>query len=140
MLSLFLFTSVASLWLFVHQTVRHRFADLETNLSTTYNSAIAVSPETKTPAQLIALCVDLMRKAHCTDPFEALSTQEQRMVLHAHALDQLPAWMSHYAALGLPARHRALLAQLRHVKASEPAKPHEHFGAVQELLRLRKER
>lgn len=140
MLSIFLFISTASLWLFVHYTVKHRFTALETNLPTTYNSVIAVSPDSETPAQLIALCVDLMRKTHCTDPFEALSAQEKRMVLHAHALDQLPAWMSRYASFGLPARHRALLEKLRQVKTSKPAKPHEHFGAVQALLRSRQER
>ena len=140
MLSLFLFISLASLWLFVHLSVKHRFAGLDANLSVVYNSAIAVSPEDETPAQVIALCVDLLRKTHCTDSFESLSAQEQQMVLHAHAIDTLPGWMSRYAALGLPASNRALLAQLRQVKTSQPVKSPEHYGAVRDLLRLRQER
>jgi hypothetical protein len=131
--------SAAILWLFAQRTVKQRFAALEADLSTTHGSAIAVSPAEDTPPQLVALCVDLMRKTHCTDPYEALSPSEQKMVLHAHALDVLPAWMSRYASLRLSSPQRAILVQLRQVKSSQPERPMEHYGAVKALLRSREE-
>lgn len=132
-------TSVAALWLIAHQIVKRRFAALKADLPTIHRSAIAVPPDEGHPPQLVALCVDLLRKSHCTDPFEALTAAEQQMVLHAHAINVLPAWMSHYAALGLSLKNRATLEQLRYVKSSQPERPKEHYGAVKALLRSRSE-
>jgi hypothetical protein len=130
---------MATLWLMAHQTVKRRFAALQADLPTTHRSAITVPPDEGHPPQLVALCVDLLRKSHCTDPFETLTPDEQRMVLHAHAIDALPAWMSRYAALSLPSKSRAILDQLRHVKSSRPNKPQQHYGAIKQQLRSRSE-
>ena len=138
-LSSFLFIGVAALWLIAHQLVKRRFTSLIAILSTTHRSAIAVPPDEGHPPQLIALCVDLLRKSHCTDPFETLSTAEQQMVLHAHAIDALPSWMSRYAGLRLSSKNRAILDQLRHVKSSQPNKPKQYFGAIKQQLRSRSE-
>jgi hypothetical protein len=61
------------------------------------------------------------------------------MVLHAHAVDALPAWMSRYAAFRLSSKNRAILDQLRHVKSSRPNKPQQHYGAIKQQLRSRSE-
>jgi len=132
-------TSVAALWLIAHQIVKQRFAALKADLPTIHRSAIAVPPDEGHPPQLVALCVDLLRKTHCTDPYDALTQFEQQMVLHAHAIDALPAWMPRYAALRLSRTNRAILDQLRHVKSSQPERPKEHYGAVKALLRSRSE-
>lgn len=137
MLSVFLLISMATLWLFAHRSAKHSFGALKAQLPITYNSAIVVPPDDTQPPQLIALCIDLLRKTHCTAPYETLSAHEQRMVLHAHAIDAVPAWMSRYASLGLSSANRAVLAQLRQVKSSRPERPKEHYGAVKALLRSR---
>jgi len=134
-----LLTSLATLWLLAHQTVKHRFAELKANLPTIHKSAIAAPTDIDEPPQLIALCIDLMRKSHCTDPYETLSPEEQQMVLHAHAVDKLPIWMSRYWALPLSPRNRDILGQLRQVKTSRPKRRQEHYGAVKALLRSRDE-
>lgn len=133
---LILLISVVALWLFGHQVVKRRFAILKTNLSETYGFAIAAPAEGDAP-RLAALCVDLMRKEHSTLPFDALTPQEQKMVLHARAVEELPQWMSRYAALWLSPAHRMLVSQLRHIKASRPEKPKQYFGAVKHQQRLR---
>ena len=130
---------MAALWLMAHQIVKRRFAALKADLPTIHGSAIAVPPDEGHPPQLVALCVDLLRKSHCTDPFQTLTMTEQRMVLHAHSIDALPEWMSRYAALRLSKANRALLNQLRQVKSSQPERPKEHYGAVKALLRSRSE-
>ena len=126
---------MAALWLMARQIVKRRFAALKADLPTIHGSAIAVPPDEGHPPQLVALCVDLLRKSHCTDPFQTLTMTEQRMVLHAHSIDALPEWMSRYAALRLSKANRALLNQLRQVKSSQPERPKEHYGAVKALLR-----
>lgn len=130
---------MAALWLIAHQIVKQRFATLKADLPTIHRSAIAVPPDEDHPPQLVALCVDLLRKAHCTDPFQTLSQAEQRMVLHAHSIDALPEWMSRYAALHLSKANRAILNQLRQIKSSQPERPKEHYGNVKALLRSRSE-
>ncbi len=130
---------MAALWLIAHQIVKQRFAALKADLPTIHKSAIAVPPDEDHPPQLVALCVDLLRKSHCTDPFDTLTPAEQRMVLHAHSIDALPAWMSRYGALRLSKANRAIFHQLRQVKSSQPDRPKEHYGAVKALLRSRSE-
>ena len=131
------FISLVAVWLLGHQFVKYRFAKLKSNLSATYNSAfIAPSQENGAP-QLMALCVDLLRKQHCAVPFEELSAQEKKMVLQAHGIEALPNWMSRYAALGLSAANRSLMLQLRQVYVSRPDKPQQHFGAIKRQQQLR---
>ena len=130
---------MAALWLVAHQMVKRRFTSLIAVLPSTHRSAIAVPPDEDQPPQLVALCVDLLRKSHCTDPYEMLTPAEQRMVLHAHAIDAAPVWMSRYAALFQTRSNRAILEQLRHVKSSRPERKKEHYGAVKALLRSRTE-
>ncbi len=137
--SVILLTSMAASWLFVHQSVKHRFAGLKANLPSIHRSAIAVPPDEDQRAPLVALAVDLLRKCHATDPFEALSPAEQRIVLHAHAIEVLPDWMGRYAALGLPRGHREVIVQLLKIHMSRPVRRQEHYGAVKALLRSREE-
>lgn len=137
--SILLLICLVALWLFAHQSVKRRFAGLKANLPAIHGSAIIVPPDEGHPPPLAALCIDLMRRSHCTDPYETLSLAEQRMVLHAHALEVVPAWMSRYAALGLSKRNRTLIAQLRHVQDSRPHQKPQHYGAVKALLRSREE-
>ncbi|WP_159087023.1 hypothetical protein [Loktanella sp. Alg231-35] len=129
---------MTAFWLIGHLTVKRRFGALNTNLSDIYRSAVAVPPEEGATPRLIALCIDLMRKEHCTDPFEDLSAHEQKMALHAHAVEALPSWMSKYAALGLSPHNRALIKQMHQVKSSRPAKkPNLYYGAVRRQQQLR---
>lgn len=134
----FLLISVATFWLVGHQIVKRRFADLKIKLSKAYESAIAVPPEDGETPRLIALCIDLMRKEHCTASFDTLDPHEQKMALHAYAVEELPGWMSKYATFALTPVNRTLIAQLRRVRASRPdPKPAQYYGAVQQQLRLR---
>ncbi len=128
---------VAALWLFVHMSVKHRFRELQTKLPSVYQTAIAVPPNDDALPQLIALSIDLVRKEHCAVPFDALSKQEKRIALHAHAVEELPAWMIGYAILRLSAADRALVQQLRQVKTSRPTKTKMHFGAIRQQQQLR---
>ena len=132
-----LFISLAALWLIGHLVVKRRFAFLNTNLSDIYGSVFTASPSVADQPQLVALCVELLRKQHCTVPFDALTPNEKRMVLHAHAANVLPNWMSCYAALWLPAESRRLIGQLRDIKSSRPDLPKQHFGAIKRQLQLR---
>lgn len=132
-----LFMSLVALWLVGHLIVKRRFAILNANLAHIYGSSFTVPPSADTRPQLVALCVDLMRKQHCNVPFEALTPKEQRMVLHAHAADVLPNWMSRYAAASLSGENRRLIGQLRDIKTSRPDLPKQHFGAIQRQLQLR---
>lgn len=133
----FALTSVAALWLIGHAIVKRRFAVLKSNLSLTYQSAISAPPREGPTPQLVALCVDLIRKRHSTVPFDALTRQEQKLVLHAQAVAELPTWMSRYAAIWLPPANRLLISQLRHIKASQPHKPKHYFGAIRRQQQLR---
>lgn len=132
-----LLTSVAAVWLLVHQIVKRRFRDLGIQLPTTYQSAIAVPPEEGELPQLIALSIDLSRKQHCAVPFDTLNAAEKRLALHAFAVEKLPGWMSQYASLRLRPAERAVIRQLRQVKTSRPVKKQVHFGAVQRIQQLR---
>ncbi len=131
------FISLAALWLLVHQIVKRRFTILRSNLSDTYRSAFAAPTQEGDAPQLMALCVDLMRKEHCVVPFDDLSPQEVRMVLHAHAIDAAPSWMSRYAAIWLSRPNKTLISQLRQIKSSRPVRPKQHFGAVKRQQQLR---
>ena len=129
--------SMAALWLFGHQIVKRRFAMLKAKLSDNYVSAFtAPTADTENPP-LMALCVDLMRKTHCTVPFDALSAHEQKVVLHAHAIEVLPNLMSRYAALWLSPTSRTLISQLRRLRSSRPSKPQHYFGAIKHQQQLR---
>lgn len=137
MFTIFSLTSMAALWLLAHHAVKRRFARLSAGLPDAYQSAIAVPPGEGTNPQLIALCIDLLRKAHCAVPFEALSPQEQQMALYAYGVETLPTWMSRYADLWLSRPNKNIMAQLRRIKSSRPDKPVQHFGAVKQQQRLR---
>lgn len=131
-------TSVAAIGLIGHQIVKRRFAILKTDLATTYASAIAVPPEEGETPRLIALCIDLIRKEHSTAPFDTLTPHEQKMALHAYAVEVLPRWMSRYASYTLSSSERALILQLTQVHGSRPdKKPIQHFGAVKRQQQLR---
>ena len=140
MSSVIVLTSLAALWLLGHQQVRHRFAMLKAELPSSYQSSLAVTPFIDGEPQLMALCVDLIRKEHATVPFDALSTEERRMVLHAHAVEMLPSWMSRYAAFALSPRNRRLINQLHNLKSSRPVQPKLHFGAIKHQQQLRSTR
>lgn len=127
----------AALWLTGHLAVKRRFAALSSELIDIYRSALAAPPSSDAPPQLVALCIDLMRKEHCALPFEALSPDEKRMALHAHAVEVLPIWMSRYAALWLSPQNRKLVRQLHDVKSSRPDQPKQYFGAIRHQQQLR---
>lgn len=136
--SVVLLTSVTAFWLLGHLVVRRRLADLRANLPDTYHSAIAVPPEEGKTPRLVALAVDLIRKSHCTDPFEGLSRREKRLALHAHAIEALPGWMSRYAALWLRPGDRKLIGKLRQVSTSRPvAATVSYNAAIRRLLQDR---
>ncbi len=132
-----LLISVATVWLMGHQIVRHRFAKLKVRIPDSYQSAFIAPPCADDPPQLVALCVDLLRKEHCTVPFEALSPFEQKMVLHTLAIEALPQWMSGYATLWLSPQNRRLIQQLRDIKTSRPERRKQHFGAIKHQQQLR---
>lgn len=85
----------------------------------------------------MALCVDLIRKEHTTVPFIDLTPREQKLVLHTHAIEVLPRWMSHYAAITLRRADRVLLSRLRGVYTSRPERQVTHFGAIKRHQQLR---
>ena len=132
-----LLACVAVMWLWGHLAVKRRFETLKKSIADVYRSAFIASTTTDNQPQLVALCVDLMRKTHCALPFEALTRQEQRMVLHAHAIEALPKWMSRYTAVWLSPQHRKLIGQLRNIHASRPIRPVQHFGAIKRQQQLR---
>lgn len=129
--------SMALLGLIGHLVVKRRFAALSANVAVTYQSAITAPPDHGDPPRLTALSVDLLRKEHCNIPFDDLTPPEQKVVLHAYAVDALPTWMSRYAALWLSRPQRALIGQLRKINMSRPERPELHFGAVRRQLQLR---
>ncbi len=110
---------------------------LNSNLPDKYRSAFSDPTQHNDAPQLMALSVDLMRKENCAVPFDDLSAQERKIVLHAHAIDAVPSWMSRYAALGLSRPHKMLVTQLRQIKSSRPVQPKQHFGAVKRQQQLR---
>lgn len=132
-----LLTCVAVVWFLGHFAVKRRFATLNANIADIYGSAFAASTSADDQPQLVALCVDLMRRTHCALPFEALTSQEQHMVLHAHAVEVLPNWMSQYAALWLSPQNRKLVGQLRNIHSSRPERPKQYFGAIKRQQQLR---
>ncbi len=136
-ISVVVLISLAALWLTGHQVVKRRFAALNSDLTDIYRSVLTAPPSPDEQPQLVALCVDLMRKQHCTVPFETLTAQEQRMVLHARAVEALPTWMSRYAALSLSPQNRRLIGQLRDIKSSRPDQPKQYFGAIKRQQQLR---
>lgn len=134
---LLLFMSVAAIWLFGHQLVRRRFAKLNHQLADRYLTTFAAPPLDDAEQSLMALCVDLMRRETCEVPFDQLTAQEKKMVLHAHAVEELPSWMSRYASYGLPKAGRDLIGKLRDIKSSRPEQPKQHFGAIKRQQQLR---
>ena len=130
-------TSVAVLWLCGHQLVKQRFARLRTTLPDAYKSAFTASPSVDQSQQLMALCVDLMRKQHVAVPFDELTSREQKMVLHARAVAELPGWMTRYAALWLAPQNRQLVLKLIAIKTSRPERQKRHFGAIKRQQQLR---
>ncbi len=134
---LFLFMSVVAIWLFGHQLVRRRFANLNHQLADRYLTTFAAPTLDDAEQSLMALCVDLMRRETCEVPFDQLTAQERKMVLHAHAVEELPSWMSRYASYGLPKAGRELIGKLRDIKSSRPERPKQHFGAIKRQQQLR---
>ncbi len=115
--------SMAAIWLVVHFSVKRSFARLMAKLPDAYKSAISAPPQEGEMPKITALCIDLMRKAHCGVQYDALTQAEKKMALQAYAVEELPSWMSKYAALTLSRPNRAIVAQLRQVKSSRPIKP-----------------
>ncbi len=83
------------------------------------------------------LAVDLMRKEHCTVPYEALTPAEQRVVLHAFTVEQCRPWVLRIALQRLSSPERTIIRQLQHIKASRPDHKPVHFGAIQRQLKMR---
>lgn len=137
MSSVIALTSMAALWLIAHQIVKRRFAILKDDLPCIYQSAFTAPTSADGKPQLVALCVDLLRREHVTLPFDALSPQEQKMVLHAHAIEALPQWMTRYATLWLSPKNRRLINQLSDIRTSRPARTKQHFGAIKRHQQLR---
>jgi hypothetical protein len=129
--------SVAAVWLIVHQIIKIRLRDLKIKLPATYQCAIASPADDGQAPQLIALAIDLMRKAHCAVPFDDLTDAEKRVALHAYGIEALPAWMTRYAILRLRPSERALIRQLQQVHTSRPQIKPLHFGAIKQQQQLR---
>ncbi len=83
------------------------------------------------------LAVDLMRKAHCTVPYDALTPAEQRVVLHAYAVEQCHPWVLRVAMQRLRGPERTVIRQLQDIKTSRPDHKPVHFGAIQRQLKTR---
>ena len=132
-----LLVCMAVLWLLSHLVVKRRFAELNANLSDIYGSAFVVPTHENAEPQLIALCVDLVRKTHVTVPLAELTKRERRLVLHACALNALPAIMSQYAAFWLMPADKKIISQLRQINSSKPMRPTQHFGAIKRQQQLR---
>jgi hypothetical protein len=129
--------SVLAFWLFGHQMVKRRFAKLKAELAERYDRSISVPPHEEAEQSLMALCVDLMRRETCEVPFDQLTSQEKSMVLHACAVEMLPAWMTRYASYRLSRDGRVLIGKLRDIKSSRPNRPQQHFGAIKRQQQLR---
>ncbi|WP_342076376.1 hypothetical protein [Yoonia sp. SS1-5] len=125
-------------WLILHLAVRRRLRVLQVRLPEAYERAAFASAGDEKATHLIPLAIDLMRKRRCTPTFKALSRAEQRVALHAYAIETQPDWISRYAIRHLNGSERAIATQLRHIKASRPHHPEVHFGAIKKAqLRLR---
>ena len=125
------------MWLSIHQVVRRKLRNLHKLLPTAYQSAIVAPPvETGTP-RLIPLAIDLIRKEHSTLPYDALTPAEQRVALHAYAVEELPGWVVNIAKRRLRGPERRVVNQLQFIKASRPNHKAVHFGAVRAQQRLR---
>lgn len=135
-----LLTSVAVAWLLIHWSVQRKLRALNSTLPAAYRSSIVVPPETDEASRLMPLAVDLMRKRHCTIEFDALTSAERRIVLHAHAIDKLPRWMVNLARQRLRRTESALIGQLQQIKTSRPDHKPVHFGAVRRQQQLRSAR
>ena len=133
----FLVCGFLAIWLFGHQLVKRRFAKLKAELAERYSRSFAVPPHEEAEQSLMALCVDLMRRETCEVPFDQLTAPEKTMVLHACAVEVLPAWMSRYASFGLSRKGRVLISKLRDIKSSRPDRPQQHFGAIKRQQQLR---
>lgn len=132
-----MFMSFVAIWLFGHQLVRRRFAKLDHQLADRYLTTFAAPTHDDPQQSLMALCVDLMRRETCEVPFDQLTAQEKKMVLHAHAVEELPSWMSRYASYGLSRAGRELIGKLRDIKSSRPERPKQYFGAIKRQQQLR---
>ncbi len=132
-----LLISSAAVWLIFHRYVRRRLHDLKNQLPAAYNAALATSAEDDAKNQLVLLSIDLRRKSFCTVPFEQLTPAEQRLALHAYAVETLPRWMLGFTTRYLPRAERDLIVKLRQIKTSQPNHPKVHFGAIRSQQRLR---
>ncbi|MDX8353815.1 hypothetical protein [Cognatiyoonia sp. IB215182] len=117
-----------------------RFRDLETGLPAAYQRAITAPPDDTDAPHLIALAIDLTRKKRSSLPYEDLTVREKRLALHALAVEELPGWVVAHSVRRLPGSDRKLVHQLRHIKASRPAKKAQHFGAIRQQQQLQASR
>jgi hypothetical protein len=132
-----LLTSVTFSWIVGYFIVKPRLANVKFGMPEIYQSSIAVPVSADTQPSLVALCVDLSRKEHCSIPFEELTQRERKLVLHTLAIEALPQWMSRFAAVSLWPAERAVISQLRKVHLSRPEKPPMHFGEIRRQQQLR---
>ncbi len=132
-----LLVGVAAAWLSIHQVVRRKLHNLHKFLPAAYQSAIAAPPAEEDAPRLIPLAIDLIRKEHCTLPYDALTPAEQRIALHAYAVEQLPRWVVNIAKRRLRGTERTVVNQLQFIKTSRPDHKPIHFGAIRAQQRLR---
>ena len=132
-----LLIGVAATWLSIHQVAQRKLRNLNKLLPTAYQSAIAAPTRDSDTPRLIPLAIDLMRKEHCTLPFEALTAAEQRVALHAYAVEELPRWVVNLAKQRLRGPERIVVNQLQFIKTSRPEHKPIHFGAIRRQQQLR---
>lgn len=134
--STLLFVTV-TFYFFIKLIAIARLRRLEVALPSTYEKAAFSSSDDVTAPHLIPLAIDLMRKQRCTPAFGSLSPAERRAALYAFAVETEPRWAVRLLNMSVHGSEKALVRQLRHIKASQPNHPDVHFGAVKAQLQLR---
>ena len=132
-----LFVGTTAAWLSIHQIVKRKLRNLSNHLPAAYQSAIAAPTSEVGSVRLIPLAIDLVRKEHSNVPFEALSEKEQRVALHAFAVEEQPRWVVTVMKLRLQGVERRVVEQLQYIKESRPTPKPVHFGAIHRQLQLR---
>lgn len=133
----FLCLTLILCWVSLHLHIRNRFVTLSAALPDAYLKAAWARPDDEKAQHLIPLSIDLMRKKRCTLSYDALTSREQRIALHAFAVEELPLWQAAYAGVWLRGHERELARQLRNIKSSQPQHQVTHFGAIRAQQRLR---
>jgi hypothetical protein len=129
--------SVAAVWLFIHLVVWRKLRGLHTLLPAAYHSALAAPTDQTGAPRLIPLAIDLMRKSHCAVTYDALTPSEQRVALHAFAVEQCRPWVIKIALQRLRGPEKTVIQQLRFIKTSRPEHKPVHFGAIRRQQQLR---